>query len=320
MEQTIEVNQLALEVFRGLESSKKYIPSKYFYDDPGSRIFQEIMNMPEYYPTDCETEIFETHSRRIGELFCKKGCSIDLVELGAGNGQKTSILIGDLLREKVNFRYIPVDISESAVNNLVHSMQSQFGKLTIEPRIGDYFNMLENLSNEYPNRKVVMFLGSNLGNLNREESVAFLKRINYSMLEDDRFFIGLDLKKDPGVILKAYDDPHGHTRDFNLNLLIRMNRELGADFNTDYFMHAPCYDPGEGTARSYLVSTRDQEVFFDAAEKSIRFRKWEPIFTEMSQKYDLEMISDLAEASGFEIVEHFFDRRNYFINSLWKKG
>jgi len=319
MQKTLQLTDMVPEVVEGLKASNKSISSKFFYDAEGSRIFQEIMRMPEYYPTVCEAEIFETHKRRIGSLFCRDCCSVDLVELGAGDGLKTRILIRDLLEEKINFRYIPVDISQEAVTQLAGSMKQQFPGLAIETRIGDYFHMIGDLSREYPNRKVVMFLGSNLGNSNLDQSISFLEQLNRAMSDDDLFFIGLDLKKDPEVIRNAYDDPHGYTRNFNLNLLKRMNRELGADFNLDHFMHVPYYDPETGTAKSFLVSTRDQSVRLANVDDTIHFRKWETIYTEMSQKYDMEMIREMAEASGFRVVESFFDGNEYFVNSLWKK-
>lgn len=319
MQKTVELTTEALEMFEGLKSPKKKIFSKFFYDSEGSRIFQQIMRMPEYYLTGCEAEIFETHKRSIGTLFCSNCCTVDLVELGAGDGLKTRILIEEMLSENINFRYIPVDISEEAISQLVNSLQGQFPDLPIETRIGDYFHMLDDLSRDYPNRKVVMFLGSNLGNLNYNQSITFLDQLNRSMGEDDLLFIGLDLKKDPEVIRKAYNDTHGHTREFNLNLLRRMNRELGANFNPDNFTHEPCYDPGTGAAKSYLVSDRDQDIHFSAIDETISFHESETIYTERSQKYDLEMIGELAKASGFEVVKHFFDSRQYFVNSLWKK-
>jgi len=166
MQRTIELTHAALEIIEGLKSSPKQISSKFFYDGEGSRIFQQIMRMPEYYLTDCEAEIFETHKRGIGSIFCNDCFTVDLVELGAGDGAKTKILIEDLISKKINFRYIPVDISEDAVVQLAGAMKQKFPDLTLEPRIGDYFHMIENLSKEYPNRKVLMFLGSNLGNFN----------------------------------------------------------------------------------------------------------------------------------------------------------
>ena len=310
---------MAVEVLEGLKAPEKYISSKFFYDAEGSRIFQKIMDMPEYYPTRCEAEIFQTHKRSIGSLFCNECASIDLVELGAGDGQKTKILIDDLQKHDVQFRYIPVDISEEAVLQLAGAMHQEFPGLSMEARVGDYFHMLSDLSRTYPNRKVVMFLGSNLGNYDYPQSISFLCQISSAMSDDDLFFIGLDLKKDPEVIRQAYDDPHGHTREFNLNLLKRMNRELGADFNPEQFLHSPGYDPGTGTATSFLVSKSDQEVYFSQANETIRFNRGESIYTEMSQKYDLEMIRDMSETSGFSVMKNFFDSRQYFVNSLWKK-
>lgn len=319
MQRILESTPIALEVVEGLKSYPKRISSKYFYDAEGSRIFQQIMRMPEYYLTDCEAEIFETHKRDIGAQFCNSCCTIDLVELGAGDGVKTRILIEDLLSEEINFRYIPVDISENAVVQLAGAMKQLFPALNLEPRIGDYFHMIENLSREYPNRKALMFLGSNLGNFDFQQSISFLSDLNRVMSADDLFFIGLDLKKDQEVIRKAYDDPHGYTRDFNLNLLHRFNRELGADFDPAGFIHAPRYDEKSGTASSFLQSTRDQTVLFAETGERISFKKGELIQTEISQKYDLDMIEDLAKASGFEVSMNFFDSRRYFASSLWKK-
>lgn len=319
MQKAIALNTQIREVIEGLNSSPKQISSKFFYDGEGSRIFQDIMAMPEYYLTNCETEIFETCKRDIATLFCNDCCGIDLVELGAGDGSKTRILIEDLLSQEKNFRYIPVDISEDAVVQLAGAMKQEFPYLNLETRIGDYFHMIKNLSREYPNRKVLMFLGSNLGNFDFQQSISFLRGLNQAMSDDDLFFIGLDLKKDPEVIRKAYNDPYGYTREFNLNLLTRFNRELGANFDLDGFAHQPAYDPQSGTASSFLVSTKDQEVLFAEIDESIHFKEGEAILTEISQKYDLDMMEKLASDSGFQIVENFFDGRRYFVSSLWRK-
>lgn len=310
---------VAEEIIKGLQASEKYISSKFFYDDEGSRIFQDIMHMPEYYPTDCEAEIFEMQKEEIGALFCQHCESIDLVELGAGDGKKTRILAKEFLNNNFHFRYIPIDISKGAIDELVSRMQGEIPEMIIEEKIGDYFDIIEDLSLHYPNKKVLMFLGSNLGNYNIDQSIDFLSKLNRAMTKNDLLFLGLDLKKDPKIIRDAYDDPHGYTSEFNLNLLRRFNRELGADFNTENFLHAPYYDPKSGVAKSFLVSKKDQKVHFSEIDETIHFRKWETIYTEMSQKYDEKMIRNLAEASGFELVENFFDSRDYFVNTLWKK-
>jgi L-histidine N-alpha-methyltransferase len=150
------------------------------------------------------------------------------------------------------------------------------------------------------------------------KALSFLSHLHRIIHPQDRLLIGFDLKKSPEVILKAYNDKYGLTRDFNLNYLKRLNEELGANFNLDNFEHAPLYDPQNGVAKSYLVSTCEQTVVFSALNRAIRFSKWETIYTEQSQKYDTEMIHNLAELSGFEVEKNFTDTQSYFMNSLWK--
>jgi len=243
----------------------------------------------------------------------------DILELGAGDGMKTRVLIAQLMGNGNSFKYVPIDISEQAMNLLVSGMNNDFPGLNIKGMIGDYFDMMQELNTYDKNDKVILFLGSNIGNFNSEESTQFLKKLNHVMNPNDKVFIGFDLKKDPEVILNAYDDPHGHTRNFNLNLLRRLNRELLADFNIQYFSHQPFYDPDTGAAESYLISLKEQDVYFGATGDTIHFRRGESIFTEVSQKYDQQMIGQLAEENGFEIAKNFTDSRKYFLNSLWRK-
>lgn len=319
METTQALTAIAEDVYAGLTASPKYIASKYFYDDRGSKIFREIMNMPEYYLTNAEAEIFEQHRSDISRQFCDACASIDLVELGAGDGAKTRILLDYMYSNNVSFRYVPVDISEEANRQLTASLRDRFKGIRIEEKTGDYFDMIGELSQEYTDRKVVMFLGSNLGNYSITESLDFLKKLSSMMTSRDKLYLGLDLKKDPEIIRNAYDDAAGHTRDFNLNLLERFNRELDADFDIRHFRHTPVYDPRSGTAKSYLVSTREQVVRIPAIEKEIHFGKWEAVFTEMSQKYDLDLIHELAEGAGFDVEKNYYDNQQYFVNTLWKK-
>ncbi len=319
MEATQVSTPILEEVMQGLSDTPKHISSKFFYDEKGSEIFRKIMRMPEYYPTISEAEIFEIHKASLTDFFCKQCEHVDLVELGAGDGAKTRILLKYMYENNINFRYIPVDISVESNRKLTAELKAKFPYLTVIEKNGDYFDMIEELSTEYKNRKIIIFLGSNLGNYNREQSIEFLNHMSGMMSANDKLLIGLDLKKDPEVILRAYNDPKGHTRDFNLNLLARFNRELGADFDLSSFKHVPAYDPIDGAAKSYLISLMKQEVHFKKANQSIRFDKWEPIFTEMSQKYDMKMINDFARESGFAIEENFFDSRGYFVNSLWRK-
>ena len=317
MEPSQTTSSIAREVIDGLRKSPKTISSKFFYDTRGSEIFQRIMEMPEYYLTDAEAAILRDQAASLTQEFCEACEHVDLVELGAGDGSKTRLLLKHLYMNNINFRYVPVDISAETNHTLSNHLKEEFPGMTIVEKSGDYFEMMEELSREYSNRKIVMFLGSNLGNYTISESIDFLGRLSNMMNPGDRLLLGLDLKKDPGLILRAYDDPHGHTRDFNLNLLHRFNRELGADFNPENFRHVPVYDPLSGAARSYLVSTCEQRVTID--EETIQFTKWEAIYTEMSQKYDLELIEQLAEKTGFQVRRNLFDPNNYFINSIWLK-
>ena len=318
MESFIIDTAFATDVLSGLKNKPKRISSKYFYDEKGSEIFKKIMRMPEYYPTNCEYDIFKNQAEEIRQVFCNNHCMFDLIELGAGDGMKTKVLIDHFLKKNVNFQYIPIDISAGAVENLAGNLKAVFPKLNIRPLIGDYFEMMHLLNGYDSLPKVLLFLGSNIGNFNWEESILFLKQLGAVMNKNDRLLIGFDLKKDPDVILKAYNDPHGHTRDFNLNLLTRMNTELGADFNLDAFRHYPLYEPSSGEARSYLMSLKEQTVRFKELEVDVHFKKWETIHTEISRKYDKESINAMAKESGFEVVRNFTDDRQYFMNSYWK--
>ena len=311
-------NTFAEDVRHGLSAAPKFLSSKYFYDDEGSRLFQEIMNLPEYYLTRAEFEIFQTRTKEIFEAFGASQSGFDLIELGAGDGTKTSLLVDYFLRRRADFNYIPIDISAEALKILTAKFEKQFPALSMKTEQGDYFKTLEALKTKTRNRKIILFLGSNIGNFSRQQSVEFFCNLRALMNENDLLFIGFDLQKNPKTILEAYDDAGGVTAKFNLNLLSRINRELGADFNLENFLHYAAYHPIEGAARSFLVSRKEQTVFIKSLETSFAFRAWEPIFMEISQKYNLEMIDSLAESCGFQIVENFFDDRRYFVDSLWK--
>lgn len=306
---------LKTDTLHGLSANPKYLLSKYFYDEEGSRIFQQIMEMPEYYLTNCEFEILSSHKEQIRNDIAFSG-EFDLIELGAGDGLKTKILLNHFLNSGDKFNYIPIDISFDAVNKLLHSLKNEIPGIQITGKVGDYFEMLEELNEGDHRSKLILFLGSNIGNYTEDEAMEFLSQIEKRMNKNDILLLGMDLKKDPAVIMEAYNDKHGISRDFNLNLLKRLNRELGANFNTRYFVHAPHYNAASGIAYSYLVSTKDQIVYFEELDTSFRFHAWEAIHTEISQKYDRQMIEKLAQNSGLKIKNQYFDRDQYFTNVL----
>lgn len=314
----IELDSFSDDVEIGLTSEPKFLSSKYFYDDEGSRLFQEIMKLPEYYLTRSELEIFTTQSAEITSAFGTKSEPFDLIELGAGDGSKTSVLVNFLILQNANFRYVPIDISAEALTHLTNKFHEEFPNLEMKTEQGDYFKTLETFSKLSGKKKIILFLGSNIGNFSEVQALSFFKELRDAMNTKDLLFVGFDLHKNPKTIVNAYDDSQGVTAKFNLNLLKRINRELGADFDIEEFSHYASYHPIERAARSFLISRKDQTVMINSIGKSIEFKKWEPIFMEVSQKYGLEMIEQLAKNSGFEVIQNFFDENNFYTNSLWK--
>ncbi len=311
-------NTLADDVLRGLSATPKFLSSKYFYDDEGSRLFQQIMNLPEYYLTRSEFEIFSNQTTAIYESFTRRNETFDLIELGAGDGTKTSLLVDYFLKQNADFTYVPIDISAEALNFLTEKFRAQFPGLTMQTEQGDYFRTLKTFQQKKDTRKIILFLGSNIGNFSKAQAQDFFRQLRAVMNDTDLLFVGFDLQKDPRIILRAYDDAQGVTAAFNLNLLTRINRELGANFNLENFSHYAGYHPIEGAARSFLISRKAQTISIELIGKTFEFAAWEPIFMEISQKYNLAMINELADASGFQVAKNFFDSRNFYTNSLWK--
>jgi dimethylhistidine N-methyltransferase len=313
-----ELSQFAEDVLRGLNDTPKHLSSRYFYDDEGSRLFMEIMKLPEYYLTRAELKIFREQTDAIYGAFTNGAEGVDLIELGAGDGTKTAVLIDYLLKKDLDFNYSPIDISQEANDALEAKFHKKFPSLRIKPHTGDYFHVLKSLKNGSDRRKVILFLGSNIGNFLRDDAVEFFLQLREIMNPNDRLFIGFDMQKDPRVILNAYDDKQGVTAEFNLNLLRRINRELGADFDLSKWSHYAQYRPTECAARSFLISREKQDVTMTALSRTFHFEQWEPIFMEISQKYTQTMIDELAADSGFEIERQFFDEENFYVDSFWR--
>lgn len=308
--------ELAKDVLAGLQKSPKTLPAKYFYDDAGSRIFQQIMELPEYYVTRTEFSILENQKVDICHAVNGHGF-FHLVELGAGDGLKTRILLKELSEEKVDFEYVPVDISGEAMKQLACGLRKSLPALRTDGFTGDYFKALNWLQQNKPGRKVVLFLGSNIGNFESAESEDFIKKISSYLNPGDKVLMGFDLRKDPRVILPAYDDAAGVTAAFNLNLLKRLNRELNADFDLSQFEHFAEYDPLKGVMRSYLVSRKKQTVTFKALNTTVSFEAWEAIHTENSHKYTIPQIEKLGKKAHMEIETIFTDPNNYFADVLF---
>jgi dimethylhistidine N-methyltransferase len=310
-------DNFAQDVLKGLTAKNKYLSSKYFYDDNGSRIFQEIMNMPEYYLTGAEFEILSMQSKQIIEALEFSG-PFNIVELGAGDGFKTFKLLEYLVSANVDFHYIPIDISQEAIDILTRRLKEKLPSLKIHPKVGDYFEILkDNRESQYPS--LLLFLGGNIGNYQEDKAKELLQLFHKNMKLGDKLLIGFDIKKNPIIIHNAYYDKHGITKRFNLNLLLRINRELGGDFKIDDFDFYCHYNPITGDVKSYIVSLRQQTVHIKSLNKSIDFDYDELIWTELSKKYSISEIRNLAEASNFKLTSNFLDCKHYFTDSLWEK-
>ena len=313
-------NNVANALKEGFAISPKKLPSWLFYDRTGDKIFTEIMEMPTYYLSRCEREIFTTQYRELAREFSNNGKSFDLIELGAGDGRKTEVLLHKFLDSGIGFRYIPIDISPNVLQMLETRLEKNLSGLNLRTIAMDYqetellFRQLES-----PHRKIILFLGSNIGNLDPHNSVQFISKIADSMDEEDLLMVGFDLIKDPSIILNAYNDPEGITARFNYNILDRLNRDLDGNFDPLQFSHYPIYDPAEATAKSYLISKRDQEITIGYTGIRYRLKKWECIQTEMSQKYSDTHIKELAKVAGLSIYRQFEDSKGYYRNVLFSK-
>lgn len=311
------IDRFAQDVLTGLTAQNKYLSSKYFYDNSGSRIFQEIMNMPEYYLTNAEFEILSMQSKQINEALQFK-TPFNIVELGAGDGLKTFKLLEYLVNQNIEFNYVPIDISKEAIDILTERLKERLPNLSLKPKVGDYFEILKvNKESDYPS--LLLFLGSNIGNYSQDKAIELLELFNDNMKLGDKLLLGIDLKKNPLTIHKAYFDAHGITKRFNLNLLLRINRELDADFKIDDFDFYCHYNPQSGEVKSYIVSLRKQDVYIKKLNKKISFNYDELIWTELSKKYSLEDIEALARLSDFKVNENFLDCKHLFADSLWEK-
>ncbi len=311
-----DLTAFARDVAEGLRQPRKTLPSRYFYDGTGSRLFQQIMELPEYYLTRSELEVLTQNKYEMAQQFSRQGF-FHLIDLGAGDALKTKILLKELSNQQSEFDYVPVDISGDAMRQLSGSLRQELPQLRVEAVVGEYFQALEWLQEHKSERKVVLFLGSNIGNFRPRESINFLSSIRSYLRPGDQLLMGVDLRKNPEVILKAYSDASGVTAAFNLNLLHRINRELGADFNVDQFCHHALYDPQEGVMRSFLVSKTNQEVHIQKAGVTVHFDAWEAIHTENSCKYTIPQVEELGRQCGFKPASVFYDSRKGFADVLF---
>ena len=312
--------QFLEDVNCGLSKEHKTLPSKYFYDKRGDELFMQIMSLPEYYLTRAEAEIFRNQAEAIVHSFKHSPHQhFELIELGAGDGSKTFYLLKELLAKSYSFDYVPIDISGNVLTHLENTLLERLPDLSIEAQQGDYFKKLNQLK-ENAEPKVLLFLGSNIGNMTDEVASEFIFQIGANLKPNDRLLLGVDLIKPAKAVLPAYSDSQGITREFNLNLLQRINSELDGQFNLGKFSHCAEYTEEEGISRSYIVSKIDQQVTIGKLDKTFNFAKDERIHTEISRKYSMEILESILSDTDFSIESVFTDSQNYFADIVLQRN
>jgi dimethylhistidine N-methyltransferase len=307
------VNEVRAEVMTTLSGPQKMLPCKLFYDEYGSRLFDEICNLPEYYTTRTELGIMRQYAMEIASAI--RPCPL-IVEYGSGSSVKTRVLL-DHLPDAV--AYVPIDISGKHLMNSVAALQRRYRYLLILPVCADYTRPIDlpDIDQADSVRTVAYFPGSTIGNLDPLAAVEFLESVRATCGRDSRLLIGVDLKKDPSTIHAAYNDSAGVTAAFNLNILRRLNREIGSNFELNSFCHYAFYNPWLGRVEMHLVSREQQQVFFRESG-SVDFEEGETIHTESCYKYTLQEFADLAAAAGYRRERVWLDARNWFSVQLFE--
>lgn len=309
-------DEFARDVLRGLSLRPRSLSPKYFYDETGSALFEEITRQPEYYLTRTEASLLKRWAPGISELV---GDDVSLVELGSGSSAKTTILLESLLERYRKLRYLPIDISESILHETASELDARYPSLEVTPIASQYESGLSRASvlvadedDEGTSTMLVLFLGSSIGNMEPGESIEFLSGLRDRLRKRDRLLVGFDLVKEDSILDAAYNDDAGVTARFNLNLLARINRELGGEFDLDRFSHRAFYHRERSRIEMHLVSSEVQEIPVNALGRVFSFEPGETIHTESSYKYTPASIEKLASAAGLKVAETFTDEKGWF--------
>ncbi len=299
--------QIARDVRRGLEAEQKFIPSKYFYDARGSRLFERICLLPEYYPTRTELSVLQRDARELVDGF-NRG---DLVELGSGSNRKIRILLDAMSRAcRSTTRYVPVDISEWALLSAVTGLMKRYPELQVEAVLADFTRDLHNIASDRP--KIVLFLGSTIGNLDEVECRIFLAALAKNLRAGDRFLLGLDMLKPRAVLEAAYNDAQRITAAFNKNILLVLNRELSATFVPDDFEHLAFFDPHNERVEMHLRAKRRLIVRIQDLRLSVTLERGETLRTEICRKFSRSTAGKMVEEAGMSIARWYSDPKDWF--------
>jgi L-histidine Nalpha-methyltransferase len=306
------LSPIAEAVRDGLSARPKRLPPKLFYDAQGSRLFEQITETPEYYPTRTERSIFREFVSEIAE---HAGNNLTLVELGAGSARKTRLLIEALLRRQLRLDFYPVDVSPTALHEALASLNGDYPSLRVAPIVADYSHGLPSLK-ELPGRKLALFLGSTIGNFEPEEACEFLVEVRQSLAPGDALLAGFDMIKDPATLHAAYNDRQGVTARFNKNLLERINRELGGRFDLQAFRHVAFWNADASRIEMHLESLREQTIWVQDLGRCFYFAHGERIHTENSYKFSPAAIASLLERSGLRLEKTWTDPQGWFSEVL----
>jgi dimethylhistidine N-methyltransferase len=301
-----------VEVEQGLDSQPKRLPPKLFYDAEGSRLFEQITETPEYYPTRTERCIFQHF---VPEMAAQAGSNLTLVELGAGSARKTRLLIEAILRRQLRLDFYPIDVSQAALGDCVARLSGDFPHLSVEPILADYSRELPPLK-DLPGRKLVLFLGSTIGNFEPDAARAFLTRLGESLSPGDVLLVGFDMRKAAAILHAAYNDRQGVTERFNKNILARINRELGGQFDLDTFSHVAFWNRRMSRIEMHLESRKEQDVWIQDLGRAFHFARGERIHTENSYKFTKASIGGLMRRSGLHLEKTWTDPQGWFSEVL----
>jgi len=305
----------ARDIHRGLTSKPKHLFPKYLYDELGSRLFEAICQVDEYYLTRAEDEILTNHA---DEIVASTPDCRTLIELGSGSAEKTRKIIDALIRQRRELLFVPVDISASALAESSHALLDAYPNLRIDAYAADYFQALAALPERDASPALVLFLGSNIGNFERDEATDFLRAIRRVLHRGDALLLGADLKKDPAILEAAYNDSLGVTRSFIVNELERINRELDANFDLWAFGLRSVYNQSLGRVEVYLESLKPQEVTIRSLHLTIALAAGERIHVENAYKFDTGDLRDLGEQTGFRLERTWLDTRDRFSSNLFR--
>lgn len=298
------------DVIQGLTETPKTLPPKYFYDRKGSHLFEQICNLPEYYPTRTEAQILQQYSKQIAEI---TGIS-QIVELGSGSSTKTRFLLDAYagLNSDKNWEYVPIDISGELLKTTALQLQKEYSSLSVTGLVGTYEEALTHLEPTFLPRRILVFLGSTLGNFSPQQSSNFLAKIKDSLRTGDYFLLGIDLQKPVEILEAAYNDSQGITADFNLNMLSHLNWRFQGNFQPNLFTHQAIYNPSENQIEMYLHCQENHQVNLDKLDLTINFSKQDSILTEISRKFDLEIMKMELKNQGLIPLQTWTDSQQWF--------